>query len=173
MVKQYKVDAVSELKGKLQERGNFIFTKFSGVKVKDLSALRKQLRQKNSEYKVVKNTLFQRALNELGYTGLDNHLKGPIGVAFISNEVSEVAKVLKDFAKEKEKFSFSVGVIDKIVYDEKQIAKIADLPSKETLLAQIMGLINGPARSTATGMNQIMASLARGIKAVAEANENK
>ena len=83
-----------------------------------------------------------------------------------------MAKVLKEFADKNDKFSFFAGILENTVYGKEQIRKVADLPSKEVLLSQTMSMINGPARSIATGMNQIMASLARGIKAVAEANNN-
>ncbi|OHD65689.1 MAG: 50S ribosomal protein L10 [Spirochaetes bacterium RBG_13_51_14] len=169
MVKQYKVDEVSYLVDKLKNRSNVILTNYSGIKVKDLSKLRKTLRSKNAEYRVVKNTLFKRALKEVGIQGLDEHLKGPVAVAFIKEEIGEVTKALKDFAKDVGKFSYSVGILDSVVYTENQIKRIADLPSKEVILAQTMGLINGPARGIAIGINQIMASCARGIKAVAEA----
>lgn len=168
MVKQYKVDEVSRLVGKLRERGNIILTNYSGIKVKDLGRLRKILRSKNAEYRVVKNTLFRRALKEVGIEGLDRFLKGPIGVAFAGDEIGEVARALKEFGKEIEQFRYSAGVLDGTLYDENQLKRIADLPSRDVILAQVMGMINGPARGIATGMNQIMASLARGIKAVAE-----
>ena len=169
MVKQYKVDEVTYLVSKLKDRSNLILTNYSGIMVKDLSKLRKTLRNKNAEYRVVKNTLFKRALKEVGIQGLDEYLKGPVAVAFIKDEIGEVAKALKDFAKDVEKFSYSAGILDNVVYGQDQIKRIADLPSKEVVIAQVMGMINGPARGIAVGVNQIMASLARGIKAVAEA----
>ena len=172
MVKQYKIDAVNELVSKLQEKSNIILTNFSGTKVKDLGDLRAQLRDKNAEYKVVKNNLFKRALADAGYSEMDEYLKGPIGVAFVNDEVGEVAKVLKDFEKQAESFSFSAAVLESVIYDKGQVEKIADLPSKDALIGQTMSLINGPASGIAMGMNQIMSSLARGIKAVAEQNGN-
>lgn len=172
MLKQYKVDEVKDLAEKLEKRGNFIITNYSGVKVNDLAVLRRQLTEKNAQYKVVKNNLFKRALEQSGYENIDEFLKGPVAIAFAGEEAGDVAKALKEFAKVNDKFSFTAGVIDKVVYDESQIKRIADLPSKEVLLSQTMSLINGPATGIAVGMNQIMASLARGINAVAEANNN-
>jgi len=172
MVKQYKVDEVADLKARLQERGNVILTGYSGVKVNDIAVLRRQLSEKGAKYKVVKNNLFRRALEECGYKNIDEHLKGPIGVTFAGEQVGEVAKVLKEFADKNDKFSFFAGILENTVYGKEQIRKIADLPSKEVLLSQTMSMINGPARYIATGMNQVMASLARGIKAVAEAKNN-
>lgn len=173
MVKQYKVDEVTYLVSKLKDRSNLILTNYSGIMVKDLGKLRKTLRNKNAEYRVVKNTLFKRALKEVGIQGLDEYLKGPVAVAFIKDEIGEVAKALKDFAKDVEKFSYSAGILDKVIYSKDQIKQIADLPSKEVVIAQVMGLVNGPARGIAVGVNQIMASLARGIKAVAEARNQQ
>jgi len=172
MVKQYKIDEVSVLKEKLKDRGNFILTDYSGVKVNDLAVLRRSLAEKNATYKVVKNNLFRRAIEESGYVKMDEHLKGPMGVAFSGDQIGDVAKVLKEFSDKNDKFSFFAGVIDRVVYGKNDIKRIADLPSKEVLLSQTMAMINGPARTIATGMNQIMASLARGIKAVAEAKNN-
>jgi large subunit ribosomal protein L10 len=169
MAKQYKVDEVALLASKLRDKSNIILTSYTGIKVKDLGRLRKTLRTKDAEYRVVKNTLFKRALKEAGFEGLDEHLKGPIGVAFFGDQIGEVTKALKDFGKDVEKFSYSVGVLDSVVYTQDQIKRIADLPSREAVLSQVMSLVNGPARGIATGMNQIMASLARGINAVAEA----
>ena len=172
MIKQYKIDEVSVLKEKLKDRGNFILTDYSGVKVNDLAVLRRSLAEKNATYKVVKNNLFRRAIEESGYVKMDEHLKGPMGVAFSGDQIGDVAKVLKEFSDKNDKFSFFAGVIDRVVYGKNDIKRIADLPSKEVMLSQTMAMINGPARTIATGMNQIMASLARGIKAVAEAKNN-
>lgn len=170
MVKQYKIDEVGALTQKLKEQRNIILTNYSGIKVKELSELRRRLRAKGGEYKVVKNNLFKRAMKEASSVQIDQYLKGPLGVVFTKNDLSDVAKVLKDFGREQEKFSFSVAVMDEVVYSEEQIKRIADLPSREIVLSQMLSLINGPTAKIAIGLNQIMASLARGIKAVAEKN---
>ncbi len=172
MVKQYKKDQVSSLVDKLSLNKNIILTNYSGVSVKDMTELRGQLREKTAEYKVVRNNFFKLALKEQGYESLDEHLKGPVAVAFMSEQVGEVAKVLKDFGKENKSFSYSVGILDDVLYTNDQIKKIAELPSKDVITAQTMSLINGPATGIAGGMNQIISSLARGINAVAEAQGN-
>ena len=170
MIKQYKIDEVADLVGRLKTKKNIILTNYSGIKVKDLSDLRKNLRGVNAEYKVVKNTLFMRALKEAGYENVDNYMTGPVAVAFTDKDLSDVAKILRDFKKEQEKFEFGIGVMDNVVYNSEQVKNIADLPSKEVLISKIMYLVNAPTSQIAMGMNQIMASLARGIKAVAEKN---
>jgi large subunit ribosomal protein L10 len=91
-------------------------------------------------------------------------------VVFVDKELSEIAKVLKDFQKEQDKFQFGVAIMDNVVYSQKDVQRIAELPPKEVLLSQVMSLINGPATGTAIAINQVMASLARGIKLVAQQN---
>jgi len=173
MVKEHKINEVNELIAKLRQRGNIFLTSYSGIKVKGLSMLRRMLREKNAEYKVVKNNLLKRAMAGAGLKNIEEHLKGPLGVAFVKDEVGDVAKVLQIFKKGEEKFSYSVGLIDNVLYTENQIKRIAELPSREVLLAQIMSMINGPATHIAVGINQVITSLARGIKAVAEARNQQ
>ncbi len=170
MAQQYKVDKVSEFTAKLQEKKNIIFTNYSGINVSELDGLRKQLREKDVDYKVIKNNLFRRALKESGYKEVDEYLKGPIAVAFTNEDLSETAKIFNDFKKKQEKFSYSLGIMDDELYDEGQIKRFADIPSREVLAAQTMSLINTPATKLAMIVNQVIASLARGIKAVAEQN---
>jgi large subunit ribosomal protein L10 len=170
MLRQDKIDKVQELIDKLGEKNNLIFTNYSGIKVSTLDALRSKLREKGADYKVVKNRLFKKALKDAGYVEVDEFLKGPIGVVFSADDLGEIAKILKDFKKEEEKFSFSLGIMSNVVYNEEQINKIADIPSKEVLIAQIMSLINAPATGIAMVSKQVTSSLARGINAVAEKN---
>ncbi|MFW5807537.1 MAG: 50S ribosomal protein L10 [Spirochaetota bacterium] len=170
MAQQYKIDFVNEIKETLAEKKNIILTKYSGVKVAKMSALRTEIKSKGAKYKVIKNNLFKRALDESGYETIDEHLKGPIGVAFAGDEIGDVAQVLKKFKDDQESFEYFLGIIENTVYNQAQLATIADLPPKEVLLGQILSLVNAPSSKIAMGMNQIMASLARGINAVAEKN---
>lgn len=161
MVKQYKIDAVTELVSKLSAQRNIILTNYSGVKDSDIRKLRIQLREKGAVYKVVRNNLFRKALKDAGISAdIDTSLKGPIAVAFMNDQVGDIAKIFKMFKVEQEKFQYFLGIVEGIVYDETGVQKLADLPTREGCLGQIAG-----------GINQIMASVARGIKAVAEKNE--
>jgi large subunit ribosomal protein L10 len=160
MAKQYKIDAVKELIEKLSAQKNIILTAYSGIKDSEMRRLRVLVREKGAVYKVVRNNLFRRALKEGGFSSeIDNHLKGPIAVAFMGEQYPEVAKVFKEFKAEQEKFSFFLGVIDGAVHDEKYMAKIASIPTKDVLLTQTAALIN-----------IVMSNVARGINAVAEKN---
>ena len=164
MVQQYKIDRVNEFVSKLQEKKNIVLTNYSGLNVNSLEGLRNQLREQGVDYKVVKNNLFRKALKDAGYNEIDNYLKGPIAVAFTDEDLCGAAKIFKDFKKEHENFSYSLGIMDNEVYDEEQIKRIADIPSREVLIAQIMSLINSPATKLAMVVNQVTSSLARGFR---------
>ena len=170
MVKQYKIDEVENLVSRLNEKRNIVLTRFTGTKVSDLNQLRRDLKEKGADYRVIKNSLFRRALKETGHEAIGEYVKGPIAVALTDDDIGEVAKVLVDFQKKHKHFGYSIGVMANVIYDENDIKKIAGLPSRDVLISMLMSLINGPATNFAMATNQVIASLARGIKAVAEKN---
>jgi len=175
MAKQVKIDAVLELKARLEKKSNFILASYSGLTVEDMSNLRAKLRTENSEMKVVKNNLFLRALKES-----DRHkdanidfgeaYKGPIAAIFADETLPSVAKICKEFATDKSALEVKLGYLDGQILDKKNVEAIAGLPSKAELLSKVLGSINMPATSIASGMNQIMAGLARAIQKVGEKN---
>ena len=105
--------------------------------------------------------MFKRALKDSGYEGLDEYLKGPVGIVF-TEEMGQVAKVLKEFKKEHETFDFSLGIIDKVIYNEELVKKIADLPSKEVVLASKMSFF------TYKPQNRKLQNIEEAIKELAE-----
>jgi len=117
---------------------------FSGMSVEKLSLLRKKCREQQIQFHVVKNTLLKRAFNANGITQLDAFLVGNTGLVFSAgNEVSP-AKLLAEFAKEHEKPRIKAAVVDGILFDDKQVAVLATLPSREVLLQQVLGTIIAP-----------------------------
>ena len=133
-------DATERLAG---VRGIYL-ADFSGMSVEKLSLLRKRCREQQVQFHVIKNTLLKRAFNAHGITALDDHLVGPTGLVF--SPVSEMgpAKILADFAKEHEKPRVKAAVVDGRLFDEKAIAKLATLPSREVLLSQLLSTFIAP-----------------------------
>ncbi|KGE27796.1 50S ribosomal protein L10 [Leptospira interrogans] len=175
MANQEKIEAVALLKGKLETRNNFILACYSGLTVEEITGLRAQLRKEGSEMKVLKNNLFLRALKESGAHKDKNitfgsEYQGPLAAIFAKDNLPAIAKVCKDFAKNNKNLIVKAGYMDGSVLDANGVDAIAGLPSREQLLAQIAGGINGPTRTIASGINQIIASLARAIQATAEKN---
>ncbi len=170
-----KEEKLSELKQILSERSNFVLTTYSGMDVEELSSLRTLVRESDSRVKIVKNRLFHLALKESGEHSsiadeIRDDLRGPVAVTFVGEKFPEAAKALVAFAKKNDKVKIKAGVMDGAFLSDSEVNAIATLPSREELLTIIARGLNTPATKIATGVNEIMASLARGIKAVGEKN---
>jgi large subunit ribosomal protein L10 len=175
MAQPEKVEAVADLRTKLEKNPNFILVSYSGLSVKTMEDLRGKLRELNSPMKVIKNNLFLRAVKESNKHSDKNiafgkDYFGPMAAIFSDENLPAVAKVCKDFKKDNQNFDFKAGYFSGEVLDPKGVESIAGLPSREELLSIIARGLNTPATQIASGINQIMASLARGIKATAEKN---
>jgi large subunit ribosomal protein L10 len=130
---------VLEIKEKLQQASGVVLADYRGLTVAQATQLRVQMRQAGVEYRVMKNTLVQRAANELGLEGLDPYLKGPTALAFCDDPVAP-AKVLMEFAKvnKLKKFKVKAGVLEGKVIGPEGVKALADLPSREVLLAMVL-----------------------------------
>ena len=167
-----KVALKEEYDGFLEESPNFIMTRFTGLDVAQLTDLRSKLHEKGIQYRVVKNRIFKLSLRGREVKGFPyDELRGPIGVVFPKEDMPTGAKILKDFAKEHEPFEIMSGVMESNFYDVKAVESLANLPSKEQLLATIAVGLNSPATKIAVGVKEVMASLARAIQAVGEKND--
>jgi large subunit ribosomal protein L10 len=124
-------------------RGVFL-ADFSGMTVEKLSLLRKQCREQQIQFHVVKNTLLKRALNSKGITALDEHLAGPTGVVFSPVDQMAPAKILVDFAKAHERPRVKAAFVDGRLLDQKSVAVLATLPSREVLLSQVLATFIAP-----------------------------
>lgn len=174
-VQPAKVAAVEELKKELEAKPNFLLVNYSGLSVQATEELRKELRKSGSKMKVIKNNLFLRALKESKLHSSKNidfgkNYFGPLAAIFSDENLPQIAKVCKDFKKKNENLELKAGYFSGEVLDTKGIESIAGLPSREELLSMIARGLNTPATQIASGINQIMASLARAIQAVAEKN---
>lgn len=152
----------------LKNKGAF-FVNYSGLTVAQMRQLRRQLREKGGALKVAKMRLVRRALaNVEGAEGLSSYCKNQVGVVFAhdSAEVSGVAKTLNDFAKKNESLGLVVGCVGAQVLDKAAIVRIASLPSKEVLLAQLCGTLNAPLTSFVFGLNSMIAKLLIALKEI-------
>jgi large subunit ribosomal protein L10 len=138
MARPDKAAAVAELVESFQESAGAVLTEYRGLTVKQLQDLRRALGE-NANYAVVKNTLTKIAADEAGVEGFDDLLLGPTAIAFINGDVVEAAKGLRDFAKANPSLVIKGGVLDGKPLDAAEIAKIADLESREVLLAKLAG----------------------------------
>jgi len=138
-----KQKVVEEIKAKLQNSTGVVLADYRGLTVTEVTDLRVQLRNAGVEYRVLKNTMVRRAANELGIEGLDKYLEGPTAVAFSADPVAP-AKILSEFSKKNKKFTIKAGVLEGKVIDSERIKDLANLPSREVLLAQVLAGIQAP-----------------------------
>ena len=138
-----KSTIVAELTARLQAAQTVYVTDFTGLNVKQVSDLRRRLRKAGVEYVVVKNTLARRALSAATVTGLDDHFKGCTALA-LGQDPSTAAKVLSDFHREFQKPQMKGGVVDGRAVTPAQIKRLASLPPREVLLAELGAAMQAP-----------------------------
>lgn len=141
-----KKQAVEEIKAQLTKAVSGVFVDYCGLTVEQDTKLRNKLREANVEYKVVKNTLTRFAAKEVGLEGLDEILNGPTALAIAEDEVT-AAKVLADFAKENEQLEIKSGFLEGKVVSVDEVKRLADTPSRDVLLAKMLGSMNAPISS--------------------------
>ena len=160
MARPDKAAAVAELVDSFQESTGAVLTEYRGLSVKQLQDLRRSLGD-NAHYAVVKNTLTQIAAKEAGVDGFDDLLTGPTAIAFINGDVVEAAKGLRDFAKANPSLVIKGGVLEGKPLDAAEIAKLADLESREVLLAKLAGAMLASLSQAVYLLNAPLAQAAR------------
>ena len=150
-----KQKLVEEIKEKFSKAKSVVFVSFLGTNVEDETKLRKDIRDSKNEYKVYKNTLLLRALNEMGVDGVEQYLHGTTSVAIDYNDEVTVAKLVSDAKKDNEKLAIKFGILDGKVVDEQYVTKLANIPSREALYAQLAFLLKAPVQKLAIGLKAV------------------
>ena len=160
MARPDKAAAVSELVESFQESAGAVLTEYRGLTVKQLQDLRRALGE-NTNYAVVKNTLTQIAAKDAGVEGIDDLLLGPTAIAFINGDVVEAAKGLRDFAKANPALVIKGGYFEGKPLEASEIAKLADLESREVLLGKLAGAMLASLSQAVYLLNAPLAQAAR------------
>ena len=160
MARADKQAAVAEIAESFSESAGAVLTEYRGLTVKELQDLRRSLGE-NASYAVVKNTLAKIAAKEAGIDGFDDLLTGPTAIAFIKGDVVEAAKGLRDFAKANPTLVIKGGVLDGNILDTAEIAKLADLESREVLLGKLAGAMLASLSQAVYLLNAPLAQAAR------------
>ncbi|SDK98781.1 large subunit ribosomal protein L10 [Nonomuraea maritima] len=167
MARADKATAVAELKNEFEGSSAAVLTEYRGLTVAQLKELRVSLGE-NAKFAVAKNTLTKIAANEAGVMGLDDLLVGPTAVAFVKGDVVEAAKGLRDFAKANPLLVIKGGVLEGKTLDATEITKLADLESREVLLAKLAGALKAKQSAAAAVFAALptqMAQLADALRA--------
>jgi large subunit ribosomal protein L10 len=141
---QAKRESVAALKERLGTATAAVLTEYRGLTVRQLSDLRKQLKTAAAEYKVVKNRLARLAVKDSPLDPVARHLTGPTGLVLTANDPVGVAKALQTFVRANPMLTIKLGFVDGKVLEPPELKALADLPSKETLRAQMVGALQGP-----------------------------
>ena len=167
-LRSQKIKLAAEVAPHFQKAGASIVAEYSGITAGELADLRRELRAANCTFKVVKNRVAKKAIeNQVPESAeLKSWLRGPVGVTFINGDVAQGAKAVFKFAKEHEAFKITGGILDGKSLNKEDLEKLSDLPSKEVLLAKIIGSMVSPHRGLLLTINGVSAKLVRVIAAI-------
>jgi large subunit ribosomal protein L10 len=156
MNKTEKQDVIGGLATRLKRSPNLYVTDFTGLPVKEITELRRRLRKAGVDYMVVKNTLAERAFSDVAVAGLDQALTGPTAIVFAGTEPVAAAKVLSDFQKEFQKLTVKAGLVEGKPVTADEVKRLAALPSRDELLAQVGGAFQAPLQGFLGAMNGLL-----------------
>ena len=163
-----KVAVVTEVRERLSSSDGAILTEYRGIDVAEMARLRRSLSEAGGQYKIYKNTLVRFAVRELGLTELEEMLLGPTAIAFVDGDAARVAKSLRDFARANPNLVIKGGILGTTVLSAKDAAALAELPSREQLLAQLAGAMAAPLQQLAGLLKALPQNFAYALRAVAE-----
>jgi large subunit ribosomal protein L10 len=171
--KPEKIATVEEIKEKLSSAKIAILTEFQGLNVAEMTELRKLFREADVDYKVYKNTLTRLAAHQLGVSGIDEHLIGTTALAFTEDDLVASAKIVKDFSAKHRNFRVKAGILDKKLIASDDVIALANIPSREVLLAMVLGGIQSPISALLNVLQATIRDLVYVLKNLAEKKEEK
>ena len=141
---EMKKAIVAEITDKLEKSTSAIIVDYRGLKVDEVTELRRKFTEAGVDYKVYKNTLMKRAAEDLGMTELVEELQGPNAVAISYDDPVAPARIANEFAKNHKQLELKVGIVEGVFYDESKLKELADIPSREVLIAKLLGSLKAP-----------------------------
>jgi len=161
-----KVAVVDEVRERLSSASATLLTEYRGLKVGELAELRRNLRAAGGDYKIYKNTLVRFAVRDLGIEGVEELLVGPTAVAFVEGDAAAVAKALRDYSRTNPNLVLKGGVLGGKALSADETRALAELPSREVLLARIAGGLAAPMQQFAGLLQALPRNFAYGLKAL-------
>ncbi|MEI2701347.1 MAG: 50S ribosomal protein L10 [Baekduia sp.] len=174
MNKEQKAAAVAEIAEQIEGSDAVFAIDYRGITVAQVGELRTKLRDADTTFRVVKNTLTERAADNAGAEDLKAHLEGPTALAFVRGDAAAAAKAIADFQKATggELLPFKGGLMNGAALDSAQIVAISKLPSRDVLYGQLVGMIASPITGLARGMNGLLSGLAVALGGVLEGKQD-
>ena len=178
MNKEQKATVVEELTERFDETSTLFVADYRGLDMPEITELRSRLREADAQFSVVKNTLARRAATDAGMEDVAELFAGPTAIAFVQGDAAAVAKALKEFAKEREGLlELRGGIMDGVMLDADQVKDIAELPTREVILAMLLSAVNAPATQLVGAINaparDIVSLLGNWVEKRKEAGESE
>lgn len=166
--KAQKKELVTKYRELLGNTKSVFIVKPSGVSANESVELKKKLFEVGSTYNVVKNAIFKIALKEEGLPAIENLDQDEHAIVFVEDQVTEAAKIINEFAKETEKIEIQAGIFDKNAISGAQVKELAELPSKDALIAQLLSVFNAPIEGVVNVINGNTRNLVQVMQAIAD-----
>ncbi len=165
---ELKKKVVEDVSEKIKNSKSVVFVNYKGLTVSEDTELRNEFRKVNVEYKVLKNTLVRKAFNEMGVTSFDEDLNGPTAVAFGSDETGAAKVIVEAVKKYGDKLAVKSAYVDGSYVDVNGVKALAAMPSKEQLIAKMLGSMQSPVSKFAGVLSATLRSVVIALNAVAE-----
>jgi large subunit ribosomal protein L10 len=166
-----KKAVVAAVSAQVKDAQSIILAEFRGMQVSDMTVLRAKARGANVYFHVLKNTLARRAVVDTPFAGLTDKMVGPL-VYGISTDPVAAAKVMHDFAKGNDKFVIKAGALANNVMSAKEVATLASMPSRNELIAKLMGTMQAPVTKFVQTLNEVPTKFVRGLAAVRDTKQS-
>lgn len=166
-----KQQIVNEIKEAVQNSKSVTIVEYRGLNVEQVTDLRNQFRAANTSYKIYKNTMVALALQELGFEGYEEYLKGPNGFVFSNEDMVQGPKITSEYAKKNDKLVIKAGLLDGKILTSKEVEALAKLPSREVLVAMALGGLNAPISGFANVLQGVIRKLVYAVDAIKEKQE--
>ncbi len=167
-----KETMVDELSNLFEEANNIFITDYLGLNVAQITDFRKSLRDNNIKYRVAKNTLLKLAAKNKGHEDLAEYFQGPTAIAFGADDPTVPAKIIYDFKKKNEKPEVKAFWADGVLYTSDQLKALAELPSKDQLIAQLVGVISAPLTNLVGTLDGVIREFCVTLDQIAKQKEN-
>lgn len=168
VTREKKGELIESYRKLVRNSGAIVFTNYRGTSVKQINSLRAKMKEVGGDYVVTKNTLLRIALEQEGRAQPESLLAGPNGVVFTSEDIAKSVTALKDWIKDAKIVEITGALLENSALDASNAEKLSELPTKEQVLAKILGTVNAPASSLVRILNAPLASLVRVINAHVE-----
>ena len=168
MNRDQKAAVIEEVAGQIQEADAVFAVDYRGISVPQAAELRTKLRDADASFRIVKNTLTERAADQAGAEGLKELLEGPTAMTFVRGDAAAAAKALRDFRRATQLLEFKGGWMNGATLSPDEIDSIAQLPSREVLYGRLVGMVASPLTGLASAMGGLIGGLARQLQAIAD-----